>query len=218
MLLVLFDIKLIERKNKMNNYIKIDNLKIKLTDEQVREIQQSFGINMRLADVPVGETFKVSKYEFIVLEHSKETTAVILKRLLFDEKQFGKSNNYDGSFVDALCNEFADKLAGIIGNTAIVEHTVDLTADDGLKDYGKIKRRVSLITAKQYRRYVEILDKHKIDAWWWLTTAYSTPTHNAPNWVKCVSPSGCIGRNGYCNDNCGVRPFCILKSNIFVSK
>ena len=207
-----------ERKINMDNYIKINNQKIELTDEQVKSIQQSFGINQKLADVAVGETFKVGKYEFIVLEHSKETTAVILKKLLFEEKQFGKNNNYDGSFVDSLCNEFADKLAGIIGNAAIVEHTVDLTADDGLKDYGKIKRRVSLITAEQYRRYVEIFDKHKIDAWWWLTTAYSTPTHNAPNWVKCVSPSGYFSNYFYCYFNCGVRPFCILKSNIFVSK
>lgn len=202
----------------MDNYIKINNQITYLTDEQVKSIQQSFGINKKLADFAVGETFKVADCEFIVLEHSKETTAVILKKLLFEEKQFGKSNNYDGSFVDGLCNEFAVKLAGIIGNAAIVEHTVDLTADDGLKDYSKIKRRVSLITTEQYRKYVDIFDKHKIDAWWWLATAYSTPTHNTPNWVKCVSPSGCIDDKFYCSNYFGVRPFCILKSNIFVSK
>ena len=201
----------------MDNYIKINNQITYLTDEQVKSIQQSFGTNQKLADIAVGETFKVGKHEFVVLEHSKETTAVILKELLFEEKQFGKNNNYNGSFVDVLCNEFADKLAGIIGNAAIVEHTVDLTADDGLKDYGKIKRRVSLLTAEQYRRYVEIFDKHKIDAWWWLATAYSTPTHNSPNWVKVVSPSGDVNANS-CNFSRGVRPFCILKSNIFVSK
>ena len=201
----------------MDNYIKINNQVTYLTEEQVKSIQQSFGINQKLADVAVGETFKVGEYEFIVLEHSKETTAVILKELLFEEKQFGKSNNYDGSFVDGLCNEFAVKLAGIIGNAAIVEHTVDLTADDGLKDYGKIKRRVSLITAEQYRKYVDIFDKHKIDAWWWLATAHSTPTHNTPNWVKCVSPAGGIGTISFYYDS-GVRPFCILKSNIFASK
>lgn len=201
----------------MENYIKINNQKIMLTEAQVKEIQQSFGVGVKLADVPVGETFKVGEYEFVVLEHSKETTAAILKELLFDEKQFGKNNNYNCSFVDVICGDFADKLAGVIGNAAIVEHTVDLTADDGLKDYGKIKRRVSLLTANLYRRYVEILDKHKIDAWWWLATAYSTPAHNATNWVNCVSPSGYINYDNYYR-NRGVRPFCILKSNIFVSK
>ena len=202
----------------MTNYISLNNQKIELTDEQVKEIQKSFGLSCRLADIPVGDTFTAGEYEFIVLEHSKETTAVILKKLLGSDVVFGKSNNYDGSNVDSICNDFANKLADIFGSYAFVEHTVDLTSDDGLKDFGKIQRRVSLLTANQYRRYVEILDKHKIDAWWWLATAFSTLTHNSPNWVKAVSPSGCIYDGIYYYDDYGVRPFCILNSNIFVSK
>jgi hypothetical protein len=95
---------------------------------------------------------------------------------------------------------------------------VDLTSDDGLKDYGKIRRRASLLTADLYRRYVEILDKHKIDKWWWLATPHSTARHENASWVKCVAPSGYFGSDNYCGGGCGVRPFCILKSNIFVSK
>ncbi len=202
----------------MKNYISLNNQKIELTDEQVKEIQKSFGLSCRLADISVGDTFTAGGYEFIVLEHSKETTAVILKNLLGDDVTFGSSNNYKGSNVDKICEDFADKLADIFGSYAIVEHTVDLTSDDGLKDFGKIQRRVSLLTANQYRRYVEIIDKHKIDAWWWLATAFSTPTHNSPNWVKAVSPSGYFRYNYYYRNDFGVRPFCILKSNIFVSK
>lgn len=202
----------------MKNYISLNNQKIELTDEQVKEIQKSFGFARKLAEIPVGGTFTVGEYEFIVLEHSKETTAVILKNLLVDDVTFGSSNNYNGSKVDCICLDFADKLANILGNHAIFEHTVDLTSDDGLKDYGKAVRRVSLLTANQYRRYVEILDEHKIDAWWWLATAFSTPTHNSPHWVKCVSPSGFINYRDYYGNDRGVRPFCILKSNIFVSE
>lgn len=202
----------------MKNYIKINNQKIALTDEQVKEIQQSFGIEqIKLADIPVGETFKVGKYEFIVLEHSKDTTAVILKDLLFESKEFGKDNNYKASYVDDLCGDFADEISEIIGKDNLIEHTVDLTSDDGLKDYGKIKRSMSLLTADLYRRYVEILDKYKVKKWWWLATAFSTPKHDPDNWVKCVSPSGYIYNSHYFNND-GVRPFCILNSNIFVSK
>jgi len=68
-----------------------------------------------------------------------------------------------------------------------------------------------------YRQFVDILDEHKIDAWWWLATPYSTPRHEHTSWVKCVSPSGYIGYGGYYHCR-GVRPFCILNSNIFVSK
>lgn len=202
----------------MKNYIKINNQKIALTDEQVKEIQQSFGIEqIKLANIAVGEIVKIGKYEFIVLEHSDDTTAVILKDLLFESKEFGKDNNYKASYIDDLCGDFADEISEIIGKDNLIEHTVDLTSDDGLKDYGKIKRSMSILTTDLYRRYVEILDKYKVKKWWWLATAFSTPKHDPDNWVKCVSPSGCI--YDYCyGNNLGVRPFCILNSNIFVSK
>ncbi len=202
----------------MKNYIKINNQKIELTDEQVREIQQSFSIEqIRLSDIPAKETFKIGKYKFIVLEHAKDTTAVILKDLLYENKKFGKGNDYKNSDVDVLCNDFANEILEIVGAENLIEHAVDLTSDDGLKDYGKIKRSMSLLTTDLYRRYVEILDKYKVNKWWWLATAFSTPKHDPDNWVKCVSPSGFISTSVYIG-NSGVRPFCIFSSNIFVSK
>lgn len=206
----------------MENYIKICGQQIELTAEQVEQLRESLGLNKalnetRLSDIPVGETFKVGTYEMIVLEHSGDTTAVIRKELLVDSMVFGKNNRYDGSTVDKECGKFADEIAAVVGAENLVEHTVDLTSDDGLKDYGKIRRRASLLTADLYRRYVEILDKHKIKKWWWLATPHSTARHENASWVKCVAPSGNFSIGSYCGD-CGVRPFCILKSNIFVSK
>ena len=201
------------------NYLILNNRKIELTAEQVKEIENSFGIGrLKLSDIAIGDTFKIDKYEFIVLNHHNENTTVILKELLYESKQFGTTNNYENSYVDDLCNKFSGEIAEIIGEENLVEHSVDLTSDDGLKDYGNIKRKMSLLTTNLYRRYVEILDKHKTNKWWWLATAYSTPTHASSSWVKCVAPSGIIDDYN-CNLNyCGVRPFCILKSNIFVSK
>ena len=202
----------------MKNYICLNGVKTELTQEQVSEMQKPFGVNqIRLSEIPEGETFKIWQYEFVVLEQGSGTTAVILKELLHEEKHFGSNNNFDGSNVDELCAAFASEIAGIIDMDNLIEHTVDLTSDDGLKDYGKVKRRMSLITTELYRRYVNILDKYKSDKWWWLATPYSTPTHDETYWVKCVSPGGRIG-NGICGSVYGVRPFCILKSNIFVSK
>lgn len=203
----------------MKNYICINGKKIELTEEQVNEIKTSYGLQgVRLSDIPVGEIFKIGKYEFVVLEHAKETTAVILKKLLVESNTFGSNNNFDGSGVDKECQKFADEIAGIVGAENLIEHTVDLTSDDGLKDYGKVKRKMSLLTTELYRRYVYILDKFKLDKWWWLATAYSTKTHDNTTWVKCVSPSGRINSDLYGRDVLGVRPVCILNSNIFVSK
>lgn len=205
----------------MKNYIVINGVTYELVERGEILTVPGSGLmaGLRLSDIPVGKTFKVGKYEFVVLEHSEETTAVILKELWIESKRFGSNNNFDGSTVDKECQKFADEIADLVGAENLVEHTVDLTSDDGLKDYGSVKRRASLLTTELYRRYVEILDKFKVKKWWWLATAYSTPKHDDASWVKCVAPSGRIGRGGgFCNNDFGVRPFCILKSNIFVSK
>lgn len=205
----------------MNNYIVINNQRIELTDEQVAQIIAAHGQqcnSIKLSEVAAGDTFKIGDHEFIVLEQSGDTTAIIRKDLLPNQR-FGNSNNFDGSDVGETCDKFAAEIAAITGAENIVEHTVDLTSDDGLKDYGTIKSRCSLLTADLYRRYVEILDNFKPDEWWWLATPHSTKRHENDSWVKCVSPSGCINYDYYYDGGgSGVRPFCILKSTIFVSK
>ena len=203
----------------MKNYIFINNQKIELTDEQVKQIMGA-GIpaDTKLSDIAVGDTAKIGNFEMVVLEQHDGEAAVLLMDVYGKDTVFGKNNNYNGSDVDEKCMEFAGELAKIIGWENIVLHKVDLTTDDGLKDYGTVERRASLLTADLYRRYVEILDKHKLDKWWWLATAHSTDKHGNSNWVRCVAPSGVISNFSYDSGDYGVRPFCILKSNIFVSK
>ena len=201
----------------MKNYICVGGAKTELTDKQVGKVRKLLGLkDRRLCEVLKKKTFQIGRFELIVLEHSGDTTAVICKEPYRKDVPFGKNNNYNGSNADKICEEFADEIAAIIGEENIVIHTVDLTTDDGLKDYGKIRRRASAMTADRYRRYVDILDEYKLDIWTWLATAFSTKKHGNDSWVKCVSPSGCVD-NYYCDYDSGVRPFCILKSNIFVS-
>ena len=182
----------------MKNYICINDQKVELTDEQVEQLRSGFGLPaVKLQDIAPGDTFKIGSHEFIVLEHCGEDTAVICKDLLCREMAFGRNNNYNGSDVDTRCNAFAVEITALIGEGNILLHTVDLTSDDGLKDYGMVERHASLLTADRYRRYVEILDKFPIKAYWWLSTAYSTPKHDDEMWVKCVSPSGFIFNGFY---------------------
>ena len=202
----------------MSNYLMLNGKQIDLTEEQISEIKQGLGIgDIRLSEIGEGETFKIGKYEFVLLEMLDDTAKVILKEPLYEEKEFGKNNNYDGSDVDKLCVEFSQEIETLIGKENLIEHEVDLTADDGLKCYGSIKRKMSLITAQMYRKYVYTLDKYPVKLWWWLATAYSTKKHDDTSWIKCVSPNGNIFSINY-HFNIAVRPFCILKSNIFVSK
>jgi hypothetical protein len=171
----------------------------------------------KLADVPVGELAMVGNHEMIVLEHTGSETMLLRKDLLKKNCEFGKNNNYDGSYVDAICQDFAKEIAAIVGEDNILLHDVDLTSHDGLKDYGTIKRKASALTTPRAQRYVNILDKYTPGAWWWLATPWSTPAHCNDYWVECVSPSGDFYYGCYgCGGDFGVRPFCILKSNIFV--
>ena len=202
----------------MENYIYINNKKIELTDEQVQQIMGAYNQRKQLSEYEVGNTVKIGGFEMVVLEQLDGQTALILKGVYGEDSQFGeKNNNYDGSYVDKKCQQFAQELAEIVGWENIVLHKVDLTSDDGLKDYGVVERRASLITADMYRKFVEILDTVNPKAYWWLATAHSTKRHENDAWAKCVPPAGCIIDYG-CDGGIGVRPFCILKSTIFVSE
>ena len=203
----------------MKNYLMLNNKKIELTPEQVKEIENSFGFNrVILKDIEVGETFKIGNFEFIVLEHNEETSSVILK-------EFWKTAKFDGSFNDykeseirkGLNNAFYNELSGTVGADNIVKHAVDLTADDGRVDYRHCEDNISLLTCDLYRKYVYVLEKYKTEDWWWLATAYSTKSNDFEYTVRCVDYYGTL-RYGHCSFSFGVRPFCILKSNIFVSK
>ena len=89
---------------------------------------------------------------------------------------------------------------------------IDLTADDGLKDYGGDCVRVGLITCDEYRLLRGNIPELP-DTWWW------TATPNSPknSFVRIVNSDGTLdSRNAY-NGNNGVRPLCVLKSEILKS-
>lgn len=207
----------------MENGITIGGVSIEFTPEQLARIRDAFAEssrkgNIRLSEVQEGEIFKIGEFEFVVLEHGVQGgTAAILKEMYEADVAFGENNNFSGSNAAKVCLAFADELSDIIGAENIITHTVDLTSNDGLKDYGTMDCRASLLTTEMYRRYVYILDKYKRDCYWWLSTAYSTPAHDDARFVKCVSPSGDIYFSRFSGYALGVRPFCILKSSIFVS-
>ena len=73
------------------------------------------------------------------------------------------------------------------------------------------------LTFEEARKYNELLVNKDLPDWYWTCTAWSTEERGWPYSVAVVSPGGDFNHYGYCISR-GVRPFCILKSNIFVSK
>ncbi|MFR7893381.1 MAG: hypothetical protein ACLU38_04180 [Dysosmobacter sp.] len=58
------------------------------------------------------------------------------------------------------------------GANAFLDPELDLTTDDGLKDYGTCTVTIFLLTVDQYRRNRDVIPN--ADDWWWLSTAFST--------------------------------------------
>lgn len=182
--------------------------KIKIVDEKTK---------VKLSDIEIGKPFKVGYLEFVVLEHFPKITAVILKDFWKKASFDSNSNDYRSSDIRKdLNNDFYDQLSKIVGKENIIKHGVDLTADDGREDYADCMDYISLLTCDWYRKYVSILDKYNPKQWWWLATPYST-LKDYNSLVRCVRSNGALN-NGNCNNYIGVRPFCILKSDIFVSE
>lgn len=196
-----------------NEAVKRDGDKI-IFEIPVDRVKDLFDKKVKLASVPVGETFKIGGEEWIVLEQSGDTTAVLKKDLLPDSRKFDSNvNNFAKSKIYSFLNgEYYVRLAALIGANNICEHTVDLTADDGLRDYKKCKAYVSLLTCELYRKYTDIMLKYNPKQWWWLATAYSTPTRGYRECVRAVLSDGTLSDNVCYSDGGGVRPFCILKS------
>ena len=77
---------------------------------------------IRLGDVKPGATVKIGGREYIVLDHSKDTTAVITKDP-WRSMEFGDSGNYAESAVrNALNKEFLSEVSSAVGVESIIEH------------------------------------------------------------------------------------------------
>lgn len=183
----------------------------------IRKISGKEPEKRTLAEFDPGSIVRIGNHEMIVLEQMDGKTALIRKECFEDESVFGSENtNYAESIVDSLCGAFADVIASEVGSDNILEHDVELTALTGDKSYGAVIRQASLLTLGRYQRYLDILDQHKPDSYWWMATANSTNRHENDRWALCVSPSGYFNNVIFISHR-GVRPFCILKSDIFVS-
>lgn len=168
-----------------------------------------------LAEIKIGETFKVADIEFIKFADENGNTIAVAKESVFDS-QFGNNNNFAKSQVKSrLESEILPKITGAIGAENIVEHEVDLLSLDGDDKRGKVNCKISIPTFDFYRHNVKIFDKYMIDDWWWLATPDTTTKHYNDFWALCVSPLGYVGGYG-CNRDYGVRPFIVFVSSISV--
>ena len=168
--------------------------------------------------IPVKEdgTFTVAGIEFIKFPAEGDRIPVMAKDILF-RSRFGSNNDLRKSTVlQKMEADVLPKIIEAVGEENVLTFKTDLTTEDGLKPYGEMESKISLPTLDLYRANVETFDKHNVKEWFWLATPESAQPHFDPDWILCVAPSGFIINDYYCI-GIGVRPFCILKSSMFVS-
>lgn len=172
-----------------------------------------------LKDIPVGGKFDTGIGRFIVLEQKEDCTAVITEDLYRKDVEFdGDCADYKKSSLRELCegeilNEFYDEF----GEENICTNEAGLVTADGQEVFGKLLTKVRPLTFDEAREYNDLLVNKDLPDWYWTCTPWSTKERGWDYSVAVVSPSGRIDSLNFDNGN-GVRPFCILKTNIFVSK
>lgn len=175
--------------------------------------------NVMLKDIPVGGKFDTGIGRFIVLEQKENYTAVITENLYRENVKFDDDcTEYRKSSLRELCeSEILNEFVAEFGEDNICENEAGLVTVDGQEVFGKLLTKVRPLTFDEAREYNDLLVNKDLPDWYWTCTAWSTKERGLEYSVAVVSPSGNV-RNGSYVSRHGVRPFCILKSNIFVSK
>lgn len=193
---------------------------LEMARELVKRLEEVEKANkVQLLELNSGDTFKVGEHDFIVLEQENGATKVISKDFMAEDIVFDKdTRDYNKSNLKKIIeNDIQPVIEAEIGADNIIEHTVDLTSVDMQKEFEPCTCKVRPITFDEARKYNNLLANEDLGDWWWTCTPWSTAKRNWKYAIAVVSSSGYIYNNG-CGNDIGVRPFCILKSNIFVSK
>lgn len=158
----------------------------------------------------IGETFKIKDVELLTLNIIGGDPFVIALDTCFESKFAEDGNNYHGSTLEDVVNEWFEELG-----VPAIPRVLDLTTMDGSKRYGTIKVKAAPLTFDEWRRYAEIIIpniKHRF----WLATGWADPKWKnwGSNGVCYVDSSGTMYLNSY-SSSYGLAPAFILDKEFF---
>ena len=171
--------------------------------------------------------FTYGGIEWVVLAHNPQKKAVLVlaadvlktesgetRYMPFDEEN---KNDFAASSVRAFLNrDFMEELAAAgADKEAFLPLALDLTSDDGLKDYGIDRVTIGIYTDQIYREFRNIIPP--ASDWHWTATPFSTARNGYEHLVRSVNSSGALNYDYAYYGLWGVRPLCVLKSDILVS-
>lgn len=165
-----------------------------------------------------GTAFDYAGQTWIKLEET-DGRALCLSKDIVEKRAFdeGNRNNFAVSSSKEYLNDpYLDNLIDDVAwPNAFLQSELDLTTDDGLKDYGTCTVTIFLLTVDQYRRNRDVIPN--ADDWWWLSTAFSTKSNGYESLARLVYSGGALGWGyAYCGSY-GLRPACYLDSDLLIS-
>lgn len=165
-----------------------------------------------------GTAFDYAGQSWILLEND-DGRALCLSKDIIETRAFddGNCNNFAvASSKEYLNGAYLDNLLeDVNGPNAFLTTELDLTTDDGLKDYGTCTVTIFLLTVDQYRRNRDVIPN--ADDWWWLSTAFSTKSNGYETLARFVSTDGPLYRDLASYGRLGLRPACYLDSDLLIS-
>jgi hypothetical protein len=166
-----------------------------------------------------GAAFAYAGQRWIALEHDPEGRTLCLAEDITELRAFDEGNCNDWSKSTSrtyLNGPYLDTLIDKAGSSeAFDEVDVDLTTDDGLKDYGTCKAIIFLLNVDQYRRNRDVIPN--ASDWWWLGTAFSTAANGYEHSARLVYSDGSLNNHLACYGSHGLRPACYLDSDLLIS-
>ena len=173
-------------------------------------------MNKQLSTLLPGTAIMYRESHATVLEHTGGGVLVQLNDSI-GECKFGATNDWrtsnlrkhlNGDFAKMLCEGNMDEL---------LDTVTDLTAMDGLTDYGHSVDKVTLLTVDQCRKYRYIRPLLK-KGWEWTSTPDGTPSSpytNSTTYAWDADSDGSFSNNN-CSNTGGARPAFTLPSTLTV--
>lgn len=193
---------------------------LEVARELVKQLENEERKNkVQLSTLVPGDVFGIGENDFIVLERMGSKTKVISKNFMAENVIYDEnSRDYNESNLKRVIeDEIQPIIESEVGEENLFEHMVELTSVDMQHEFFDRNYKVRPITFDEARKYNNLLPNKDLDDWWWTCTPWSTAERGWTYSIAVVSSAGDVDR-GICGSGNGVRPVCILKSNIFVSK
>ena len=175
--------------------------------------------------VPFGATFTLDGVRFVKLDGDRdaifaltEDTPADLGYVQFEDDDATRDdhNNFNGSLVQKEIERWLrDKHKPIFD--AVVERPIDLTAMDGMTDYGcplTVGRILTIDEYRKHRRFIPLTDKP-----YWLATGWTTASspYSSTDYAYYIDTDGPVNYSNVYRANFAPRPALYLQSQILVS-